>query len=430
MATPRRAGRPKSLLPTCYHEGFLEKRTAKDKAAQKLWTSLCGNSLFFYNNSKDNDYVEKLELSDFVSLIDDSSQDRSLEAGRLQLHLKSGDVHLTAPSLEARELWKGFIFAVVELAVPTSLNLLPGQIHMLREVVEKEKLRRKPLPSTPATAHATITVPSTSAPAGLHNVYVTTLSEMPACYQLVSRAEAELVLERYQEKGNLLLRPGRDGSSFAVSTRQDLNGPVYRHYRVTRRHKGGFDIAVENPIQCETLHDVISCLVEKTGGTLKPLILEGAYEENIIFVEKNRESGEKSVICANSCPGPSASSSPPVPETPKPEKTVSSPQPENDYISPFDVDVYKVDRGAGPPPPVQPRVPVRTLPHQTVVPEGLTMSPGGALLPPGRQILRRNSMSEMPNTRTRCPQPDADTISKDLAEELKQKLKRRQVTVD
>ncbi|KAL7884528.1 hypothetical protein AOLI_G00072980 [Acnodon oligacanthus] len=428
MATPRRAGRPKSLLPTCYHEGFLEKRSAKDKAVQKLWTSLCGNSLFFFNSSKDNDYVEKLELCDFVSLIDDSSQDCSLEAGRLQLHLKSGDVHLTAPSLEARELWKGFIFSVVELAVPTSLNLLPGQIHMLREVVEKEKLRRKPLPSPPAPAHATITVPSSKATAGLHNVYVTPLPEMPECYQLVSRAEAELVLERNQEKGNLLLRPGRDGSSFAVSTRQDLDGPVYRHYRVTRRHEGGFDIAVENPIQCETLDDVISCLVEKTGGTLKPLILEGAYEKNIIFVDKNRESGEKSVICANSCPRPSPS--PPVPETPKSEKTVSSPQPENDYISPFDVNVDKVDGGAGPPPPIQPRVPVRTLPRQTAVPEGLTMSPGGALLPPGRQIVRRNSMSEMPNIRARCPQPDTGTISKDLAEELKQKLKRRQATVE
>lgn len=31
----------------------------------------------------------------------------------------------------------------------------------------------------------------------------------------------------------------------------------------------------------ETLLEVISCLVEKTGGVLKPLILEQAYEESI-----------------------------------------------------------------------------------------------------------------------------------------------------
>ncbi|KAI4905505.1 hypothetical protein NFI96_014290, partial [Prochilodus magdalenae] len=264
MAAPRRAGRQKPQLPTCYYEGNLEKRSFKDKTGRKLWTSLCGNSLFFFNNSKDNDvsllskelfYMEKLDLSEFVSLNDDSSPDRKLEAARFQLHLKSGDFHLTAPSLEARELWKGFILSVVELTVPSALNLLPGQIHMLREVVEKERSRRKPLPA----------LPSTNIPA--QQVYITPLCDMPACYQLVSRAEAELILERNQEKGNLLLRPGRDGTSFAVSTRQEINGvmkvhlsfsfssftlsshhsSVYKHYRVTRRHEGGFTIAVENP---------------------------------------------------------------------------------------------------------------------------------------------------------------------------------------
>uniref|UniRef100_A0A8B9HTZ1 Signal transducing adaptor family member 2b n=1 Tax=Astyanax mexicanus TaxID=7994 RepID=A0A8B9HTZ1_ASTMX len=267
MATPRRPVRPKSLLPTCYHEGFLEKRSFKDKVARRLWASLCGNSLFFFNNSKENDYVEKQDLSDFISMTDDPSHDRNLDAARFNLRLKNQDIQLTAPSLEARELWKGFISSVVELTVPSSLNLLPGQLHMLREVVEKERLRRKPLPSTPAPAPA-------PTPA-------LTPTPVPAPTQPVPRAEAELILERNQEKGNLLLRPGRDGSSFAVSTRQDLNGSVFRHYRVSRRQEGGFAIDIENPIPCETLHDVITCLVDMTGGLLKPLVLEGAYEDNI-----------------------------------------------------------------------------------------------------------------------------------------------------
>lgn len=92
------------------------------------------------------------------------------------------------PSAEARELWKGFIHSVCEvcdvklinrapsgragflrahitadhwnklillvscqLSVPSSLNLLPGQIHMLKEAVEQEKERLKvPPPSTAA----------------------------------------------------------------------------------------------------------------------------------------------------------------------------------------------------------------------------------------------------------------------------------------
>ncbi|KPP58813.1 signal-transducing adaptor protein 2-like [Scleropages formosus] len=141
--------------------------------SQRLWTCLCGNALFFFNSTKDAAYAEKLELSGFVSLTDDDTRDKNLEAARLTLRL------------EARELWKGFIRSVVE---------------------------------------------------------------------------------RHPDCGNLLLRPGRDGSSLAVTTRQDLHG----HYRVTQKQDGGYLIEVENPR-----------LVEKTAGTLQPFLLEQPYERNI-----------------------------------------------------------------------------------------------------------------------------------------------------
>lgn len=44
------------------------------------------------------------------------------------------------------------------------------------------------------------------------------------CFRPVSRTEAEVLLERHPDCGNMLLRPGRDGTSLAVTTRQDLNG--------------------------------------------------------------------------------------------------------------------------------------------------------------------------------------------------------------
>lgn len=45
------------------------------------------------------------------------------------------------------------------------------------------------------------------------------------CFLQVSRLEAQLLLERYPECGNLLLRPGGDGKdSVSVTTRQILNG--------------------------------------------------------------------------------------------------------------------------------------------------------------------------------------------------------------
>lgn len=44
------------------------------------------------------------------------------------------------------------------------------------------------------------------------------------CYHNISRLEAMLLLERESKKGNLLLRPGSNGNSFAVTTRQELDG--------------------------------------------------------------------------------------------------------------------------------------------------------------------------------------------------------------
>lgn len=44
------------------------------------------------------------------------------------------------------------------------------------------------------------------------------------CYHNVSRLEAMLLLERESKKGNMLLRPGSNGNSFAVTTRQDMDG--------------------------------------------------------------------------------------------------------------------------------------------------------------------------------------------------------------
>ncbi|KAJ8362923.1 hypothetical protein SKAU_G00117540 [Synaphobranchus kaupii] len=275
----KRAGRPRSQLPSCYHEGYLEKRASKEKVFRRLWTSICGNALFFFNSHRDSEYVEKLELSGFVSLVDDGTRDRNLEAARFSLRMKDGEVKLTAPSLESRELWKGFIHAVVELSVPTSLNLLPGQLHLLEEVVEKEKRRRKTscLPAAPTTP-----------------LHLPLLGEIPACFQPVSRREAEVLLERHPDCGNLLLRPGRDGASLAVTTRQDLNGSVFRHYRVSQREEGGYVINVENPIPCDTLHD-------------EP------YEENIAFVKSNDENGERSLQWAPSSPLPRAPVLPPKP---------------------------------------------------------------------------------------------------------------------
>uniref|UniRef100_A0A3Q4I4E9 Signal transducing adaptor family member 2b n=1 Tax=Neolamprologus brichardi TaxID=32507 RepID=A0A3Q4I4E9_NEOBR len=290
----KRTRRPRDQLPNCYYEGYMEKRSFNDETSQKLWTALCGNTLFFFNDKKDCDYIEKLDLSGFISVTDETRQDRNLDAARFNLRLKGGNIKFTVPNAEVREFWKGYIQAV--LAVPTSLNLLPGQIHMLKEAVQKETERKQNSPSSAETS-------------------LTHLCHSYSCYHNVSRLEAELLLDREVKRGNLLLRPGSDGSSFAVSTRQDLDSPLVKHYRVIRKHDGGFIIDVEPKVTCDTLHDVISYLVTSTDGVLIPLIIEEPYEKKLSYISSDNENGEKSVQQpSQKGPPPSLPSKPPKPD--------------------------------------------------------------------------------------------------------------------
>ncbi|XP_041705041.2 signal-transducing adaptor protein 2-like [Coregonus clupeaformis] len=403
MATTKRARRRRNQLPQCYYEGYLEKRSSNDTASRRLWTCLCGNTLFFFNNTKDNDYVEKLDLIDVISLTDDCNRDRNLEAARLILHMKDGEIKITAPSLEARELWKGFIYSVVELSVPSSLNLLPGQIHMMRETVETERERQNNLSLTLAAASSSNLV-----------------EDMPACYQPVSRTEAEIMLERHSDRGNLLLRPSRDGASLAVTTRQDLNGSVFRHYRVARKHDGGYTFDVETPIPCATLHGVINCLVEKTNGALTPFIMEGPYERSITFVQANEESGENSLQCAPITPIPPVPV-PALPPKPGPRERVPTPESESDR---GDTQEEKEEdtavQAAHPPQPPPtcfrlPRAERKALkpPLMPPVPTPRTFPPTSTETPDAR--LRRLAVNSGP----------LDAVAQTISEELKLKLEKR-----
>ncbi|XP_055778442.1 signal-transducing adaptor protein 1-like [Salvelinus fontinalis] len=411
MATSKRARRRSNHLTHCYHEGYLEKRLFNNTAFRRLWTCLCGNTLFFFNNTKDNDYVEKLDLSDVMSLTDDCTGDRNLEAAGLLLYMKDREIQITAPSLEARELWKGFIYCVVELSVPSSLNLLPGQIHMMRETVETERERRNNLSLTLAAASSS---------------NLSLVEDMPACYQPVSRTEAEIMLERHSDRGNLLLRPSRDGVSLAVTTRQDLNGPVFRHYRVARKHDGGYTFDVETPIPCATLHGVINCLVEKTNGALTPFIIEGPYEESITFVQANEESGEKSLQCAPSTPMPPVPV-PALPPKPGPRERVPTPESESDRGEILYRNDTQEEREEGTAvqaahPPQPPPTPFR-LPKA----ERKTLNP--PLMPPVPTPRTSPSTStDTPDARLRRLAVNSvplDVVARTISEELKLKLEKR-----
>ncbi|XP_030875627.1 signal-transducing adaptor protein 2 isoform X3 [Leptonychotes weddellii] len=250
--SPLRVPKHKGALPSHYYESFLEKKGPHDQDYKKFWAGLQGCTLYFYNSNRDSQHVEKLGLEAFVRLTDGapwgSSRDPDIY---FSLVLWNQEIKFKVESLESREMWKGFILTVVELRVPSNLTLLPGHLYMMAEALAKEEARRA--------------------------------FEVPSCFLEVSRLEAQLLLERYPDCGNLLLRPsGNGGDDVSITTRQTLNGKsVVRHYKV-KREGPKYVIDVEEPFSCASLDAVINYFVSHTNNALVPFLLDEHYEKVLV----------------------------------------------------------------------------------------------------------------------------------------------------
>uniref|UniRef100_A0A8C6FWV4 Signal transducing adaptor family member 2 n=1 Tax=Moschus moschiferus TaxID=68415 RepID=A0A8C6FWV4_MOSMO len=314
--SPPRVPKPKSTLPSHYYESFLGKKGPRDRDYKKFWAGLQGLTLYFYNSNRDTKHVEKLDLGGFVKLTDEAPWGNSHDPGiPFCLVLRNQEIKFKVESLESREMWKGFILTVVELRVPSNLTLLPGHLYMMSEALAKEEARR-------ALA-------------------------MPSCFLKVSRLEAQLLLERYPECGNLLLRPSGDGAGgVSVTTLQTLNGtPVVRHYKV-KREGAKYVIDVEEPFSCTSLEAVVNYFVSHTNKALVPFLLDEDYEKVIGFVEADKENGESVWVApsAPSTPGPgpaarkgSPKQLPPTSITPAPSQDKLPPllDQDNNYVIPI-----------------------------------------------------------------------------------------------
>ncbi|XP_044110466.1 signal-transducing adaptor protein 2 isoform X2 [Neovison vison] len=247
--SPPRNPKHKGALPSHYYESFLEKKGPHDQDYKKFWAGLQGCTLYFYNSNRDSQHVEKLVLEAFVKLTDEVPWESSGDpAIYFSLVLRNQEIKFKAESLESREMWKGFILTVVELRVPSNLTLLPGHLYMMAEALAKEEARRA--------------------------------LELPSCFLKVSRLDAQLLLERYPDCGNLLLRPSGDGGhDVSVTTRQTFNGTsVVRHYKV-KREGPKYVIDVEEPFSCASLDSVVNYFVSHTNNALVPFLLDEDYEK-------------------------------------------------------------------------------------------------------------------------------------------------------
>uniref|UniRef100_A0A2K5IET4 SH2 domain-containing protein n=1 Tax=Colobus angolensis palliatus TaxID=336983 RepID=A0A2K5IET4_COLAP len=223
---------------------------------KKFWAGLQGLTIYFYNSNRDFQHVEKLNLGAFEKLTDEIPWGSSRDPGtHFSLILRNQEI-----KFKVGPLCNGMILAHCNLRLPGKRTWSPG---------------------------------SQVGDAALHR-----------CFLKVSRLEAQLLLERYPECGNLLLRPSGDGAdSVSVTTRQMHNGThVVRHYKV-KREGPKYVIDVEEPFSCTSLDAVVNYFVSHTKKALVPFLLDEDYEKVLGYVEADKENGE-SVWVAPSALGP------------------------------------------------------------------------------------------------------------------------------
>lgn len=319
VRSPPNYPKSKSAQRSHYHESFVEKKGPQDPDYKKFWAGLHGLTIYFYNNNRDIQHVEKLDLGTFMKLTDEPPR-RSIRDSSIyfSLVLRNQVIKFKVENVESREMWKGFILTVVELQVPRNLTLLPGHLHMMAEALTKEEERRS--------------------------------QEMPACFLDVNRLEAQMLLERFPDCGNLLLRPCGDGSGgVSVTTRQIFNGsPKVLHYKV---NLGGpkYVIDVEPPHYCSSLDSVVSYFVQRSNKSLLPFMLDEDYEKVLGYPEANNENGESEWVTSSATRAPNPGPPPPplssLPrQTPAPSSSLDrpfllppprNPEAEKDYVIPI-----------------------------------------------------------------------------------------------
>uniref|UniRef100_A0A8D0H3F0 Signal transducing adaptor family member 2 n=1 Tax=Sphenodon punctatus TaxID=8508 RepID=A0A8D0H3F0_SPHPU len=281
-----RCAKPKPSLPSHYYEGFLEKKGPLEKDYKKFWTGLRGLALYFYNTNRDTQVGS---------------------SGGWFLSSAMCVFLFQVENLESREMWKGFILTVVELKVPSSLTLLPGHIYMMSEALDKEQ---EPFSS-------------------------------PSCFYKVSRTEAQVLLEKNEDSGNMLLRPGGDGKSVSVTTRQVVNGNVaLKHYRVNQLGQE-YIVDVEQPYRCSSLAGVVDYFVSNTNKALVPLCLDESYAGTLGGLSARRSASVpaagrgRGFVAGVKLPPPYRhrlpTTLPPVPAVSPSVPPAPSPEPENVY---------------------------------------------------------------------------------------------------
>lgn len=298
MAVPPRVVHKRRATITdlpLYYSGHLLKKHTEEKDYKKFYAELRGATLFLYKNDTQDTYTEKLELEKLKSMELDAPFQKKTPAV-FTLTLQKEKVKLKMDNPDTGEEWRGFILTVVRKQIPGKLQLLPGQMMLLQEALDREKRRNPPSPSprpalpprpsflrSPSPPPPRSPLPSPSAPQPSNRpVQSSSSSTGLSCFYNVTRQEAERMLGANPECGGIILRPATQPNNYALTLRQVISsGPVMRNYRVTSTKNSGFVIELDKPVTVPSLNDVLKYFLEKTEYRLQPFVASQPYDLHI-----------------------------------------------------------------------------------------------------------------------------------------------------
>ncbi|XP_053179611.1 signal-transducing adaptor protein 1-like [Scomber japonicus] len=259
-----------TALPLYYY-GTLLKKQSKERDFRRYYAELRGATLFLYTDDTHETYIEKMELEQMKSMTLDSPYQKTMPT-TFTLSLQKGEeVQLKMENPDKGEEWRCYILTVVRKEIPCQLQLLPGQVSQLQDVLSEERYRNSHVSGRPALPPRPpfLNQPDQSNP------------EMPSCFYNVSRKEAEKMLEDNPQHGGLILRPSALTNNYALTLRQlKKSGPVVRNYRVTSTNSG-FVIEVETPVTVSSLNDVVKYFLDKTEYRVQPYTQSHFYDLRI-----------------------------------------------------------------------------------------------------------------------------------------------------
>ncbi|XP_029626801.1 signal-transducing adaptor protein 1 [Salmo trutta] len=281
-----------------YYSGHLLKKYTGEKDFKKCYGELRGSTIFLYTDQMHDTYSEKLDLQMLKSMVMDAPYQKN-RSTIYTLTLSNEEVQLKVDNPNTGEEWRGFIMTVATREIPSKLQLLPGQILRLEEVLSEEQKRQALCSPLPTTTYPIRPSSSSSSPG---NTYDSTLSGIPPCFFPVSRQKAEKMLKENTEYGNIILRPSTDNTNYAITLRQDNpSGPVMKNYKVLSIDTG-FIIELNSPVTVPSLAAVLDHFLMETEFRLEPFLVPQTYDTCIELPPEKSTLPSKTVLRARVAP--------------------------------------------------------------------------------------------------------------------------------